>query len=416
MHYRRAYRLVSWSGALVLAAAAATAGGGPASAARQWPGAGYPHSLQAGSSLLAGQQLRSPRGTFRLVMQPDGNLAEYQLAQLIWSTGTSGSGARATMRASGNLVVSGSDGSPLWQSGPGRRPGPFELDLRRGGNLVIQAAGGPVWSRRSSLSAGSPDDSLLPGASITSPNGSYQLTMQPDGDLVETAAGTALWSTATSGDGNDARLQADGNFVVSTSQGTAAWQSGTGGHTGGFVLDLRNNGSLIIFSAGLGTLWNRFSGAHVVPGAWPGATGPRQAAAQYGYPYASPPACTDGGACVADKWYFYRGQCTSWLAYRLNQLNGFAFSNYYGGQGRWGNADNWGPQARSLGIAVNATPGLGSIAWYSTGHVAYVEQVNSPTSIVISEMNYDGDNGFRVQSITPASGYWPTGFIHIHDR
>ena len=133
-------------------------------------------------------------------------------------------------------------------------------------------------------------------------------------------------------------------------------------------------------------------------------------------PVRQPARLQDGGACVADKWYFYRGQCTSWLAYRLSQLNGFAFSNYYGGQGRWGNADNWGPQARRLGIAVNTAPALGSIAWYSSGHVAYVEQVRSPTSIVISEMNYDGDNGFRVQSITPTSGYWPTGFIHIHDR
>jgi len=400
----------------VLTAVAAAAGGGPASAAPHWLGTGYPHSLRAGSSLLAGQQLRSPHGTFRLVMQTAGNLAEYEVAQLIWSTGTAGSGARATMQANGNLVVYGSDGTPLWQSGTGGRPGKFELDLRRGGNLVIQAAGVPIWSRRSSLSAGSPDDSLLPGASITSPNGSYQLVMQADGDLVEAAQGSALWSTATSGDGNYARLQTDGDFVVSTSQGTAAWESGTGGHTGGFVLDLRNNGNLVIFSAGLGRLWTRASGARVVLGAWPRATGPRQAAAQYGYPYANPPACTDGGACVADKWYFYRGQCTSWLAYRLSQLNGFAFSNYYGGQGRWGNADNWGPQARSLGITVNATPALGSIAWYSSGHVAYVEQVNSPTSIVISEMNYDGDNGFRVQSITPTSGYWPTGFIHIHDR
>jgi hypothetical protein len=31
-------------------------------------------------------------------------------------------------------------------------------------------------------------------------------------------------------------------------------------------------------------------------------------------------------------------------------------------------------------------------------------------------MNYDGDNGFRVQAITPNGGYWPTGFIHVHDR
>ncbi len=416
MHYRRTYRIVSWSGAVMLAAAVAAGAGGPASAARHWVGTGYPRSLRAGSSLLAGQQLRSPRGTFRLVMQADGNLAEYDLAQQIWSTGTAGRGARATMQADGNLLVYGSDGTPLWQSGTGGRQGRFELDLRRGGNLVIQSAGVPIWSRRSSLSAGSPDDTLPAGASITSPNGWYQLTMRPDGDLVEAAQGRPLWSTATSGSGYYARLQTDGNFVVSTSQGTAAWQSATGGHAGGFVLDLRNNGRLVIFSASLGKLWSRTSGSPLMLGAWPGAAGPREAAAQYGYPYASPPACTDGGACVADKWYFYQGQCTSWLAYRLSQLNGFAFSNYYGGQGRWGNADHWGPQARSLGIAVNTTPALGSIGWYSSGHVAYVEQVNSPTSIVISEMNYDGDNGFRMQSITPSSGYWPTAFIHIHDR
>jgi hypothetical protein len=31
-------------------------------------------------------------------------------------------------------------------------------------------------------------------------------------------------------------------------------------------------------------------------------------------------------------------------------------------------------------------------------------------------MNYDFDNGFRVWTITTSSGYWPTSFIHIHDR
>jgi hypothetical protein len=42
--------------------------------------------------------------------------------------------------------------------------------------------------------------------------------------------------------------------------------------------------------------------------------------------------------------------------------------------------------------------------------------VNSPTSIVISEMNYDDGNGFRVSTITSSSKNWPAGFIHIHDR
>jgi surface antigen len=157
-------------------------------------------------------------------------------------------------------------------------------------------------------------------------------------------------------------------------------------------------------------------------GQWPGRAGTRAAAKYYGYPYPHPPACTDGGKCVADKWAFYRGQCTSWVAYRLNQVDGIAFTNYFGGKGRWGDAVRWGRQAKKLGITVNTTPAVGAIAWYSAtkaapdGHVAYVEQVNSPTSFVMSEMNYDADNGFWVHTITKATGDWPTEFIHFAAR
>jgi surface antigen len=157
----------------------------------------------------------------------------------------------------------------------------------------------------------------------------------------------------------------------------------------------------------------------VTLGHWAGPAGTRAAAKFYGYPYPHPPACTDGGKCVADKWSFYRGQCTSWVAYRLNQRSGIAFSNQYGGQGRWGDAVRWGPIAKKLGITVNTTPTVGAIAWYSAtqpapdGHVAYVEKVNSPTSFVMSEMNYDADNGFWVHTITKTTGDWPTEFIHF---
>jgi surface antigen len=159
-------------------------------------------------------------------------------------------------------------------------------------------------------------------------------------------------------------------------------------------------------------------------GTWPGTKGPAAAAKYYGYPYPDAPVCPSSGGsqCVADQWNFYQGQCTSWVAYRLDQLNGIAFNNSFGDDGTWGDAANWGPHAQSLGIAVNGTPMVGSVAWWPDGsahpggHVAYVEQVNSPTSIVVSEMNYDGDNGFRVVIITPKSGDWPAGFIHIHDR
>jgi surface antigen len=157
-------------------------------------------------------------------------------------------------------------------------------------------------------------------------------------------------------------------------------------------------------------------------GHWPGPAGTRAAAKYYGYPYPHPPACTDGGKCVADKWAFYRGQCTSWVAYRLNQIGGIAFTNDFGGKGRWGDAVRWSRMAKKLGITVNTTPTVGSIAWYSAtkpapdGHVAYVERVNSPTSFVMSEMNYDADNGFWVHTITKTTGDWPTEFIHFAGR
>jgi surface antigen len=157
------------------------------------------------------------------------------------------------------------------------------------------------------------------------------------------------------------------------------------------------------------------SNAGLTPGQWQATSGPMAADRYYGYPYPDPPACTHGGACVADNLFFYQGQCTSWVAYRLSELNMTSFTDYFGGRGLWGDAVSWGRHARKLGITVNSVPATGSVAWYRSGHVAYVEKVNSPTSVVISEMNYDADNGFRVTTITTSSG-WPTGFIHIADR
>ena len=150
-------------------------------------------------------------------------------------------------------------------------------------------------------------------------------------------------------------------------------------------------------------------------GTWPGTGGPRAANQYTGYPYRAAPDCTAGAfQCVADRWLFFQGQCTSWVAYRLNQLNGIAFNNSYGGLGNWGDAAHWGSHATALGLPPNGAPAVGAVAWYSSGHVAYVERVNSATSVDISEMNYDHADGFRVRTITTASG-WPTGFIHIKD-
>src|ERR1039458_2655198 len=82
----------------------------------------------------------------------------------------------------------------------------------------------------------------------------------------------------------------------------------------------------------------------ITQGSWPEANGPVAANSQYGYPYPHAPACTDGGACVADAWDFFQGQCTSWVAYRLNELNDTPFNDYYGGR-KWGSAEDWGDRS-----------------------------------------------------------------------
>ena len=65
---------------------------------------------------------------------------------------------------------------------------------------------------------------------------------------------------------------------------------------------------------------------------------------------------------------------------------------------------------------------VGAVAWWrrnvpgagSSGHVAYVEKVLSPTRIVISEDSWSGT--FHWRRISRSGSGWPTGFIHFKDR
>jgi surface antigen len=149
-------------------------------------------------------------------------------------------------------------------------------------------------------------------------------------------------------------------------------------------------------------------------------------AGDLGYPYPNAPDCNEqtGANCVGDKWGFVQGQCHSWVAYRLNELNaaelnGATFDDHYrqpAGQ-EWWNPVHWKTAAQAAGITVDDNPALGSVAWWSTngGHVAYVEAVNADGSVKISEMNTDYHNGFDFATLVRGQR-WPSGFIHIADR
>lgn len=378
-------------------------------------------TLEPGETMPPGTALSSRDGHFTLAMRRDGNLtfAVTGTGQTLWATGTAGHpGAYLSMLSNGNLVLYDRSGAKtLWSTGTAGH-GPADLVAQANGNLVLYDGTTTTWNAGSldnKLTAG---EVLQPGWYLNSGTG-YRLVMRTNGNLAQTHGGRTVWSSGTAGHpGATLTMRASGNLVVA--KGTTLWASGTGGHAGARLIDQRD-GVVAVRAAGK-VLWASRKApppaSGLTLGQWKGRAGPGAASKYYGYPYADPPACTDKGACVADKWAFYQGQCTSWVAFEVNHKDGIAFTNSYGGKGRWGNAVDWATRARALKLTVNATPAVGSIAWYDStkaapdGHVTFVEKVNSPTSIVISEMNYDGDNGFWVHTIT-VKGDWPSAFIHL---
>lgn len=107
-------------------------------------------------------------------------------------------------------------------------------------------------------------------------------------------------------------------------------------------------------------------------------------------------------------WRMYSGHnCTNYVAYRM-VARGMSTARPWSGDG---NARNWG---RVFASKTNQTPMVGSVAWWSTNHVAYVERIIDANTIVISEDHYGGQFDWR--KIVRAGGGWPTGFIHLNDE
>lgn len=130
------------------------------------------------------------------------------------------------------------------------------------------------------------------------------------------------------------------------------------------------------------------------------------------YPYASSASCNP--PVGKDPWGFYQGQCTSFVAFRLNQ-RGLTFNNRMQG-GHFGNAEHWDDNARNLGYTVDDTPAPDAIAVWDAehygrqGHVAVVKCVGDDGTVVVEEYNLhlDCKYGIRTISDTP-----PDHYIHI---
>jgi surface antigen len=107
-------------------------------------------------------------------------------------------------------------------------------------------------------------------------------------------------------------------------------------------------------------------------------------------------------------WRMYAGHnCTNYVAYRMVS-RGMSATRPWSGSG---DARNWGVVFASK---TNQTPMIGSVAWWSSNHVAYVEQIIDANTIVVSEDHYGGEFDWR--KIVRSGGGWPTGFIHLDDE
>jgi surface antigen len=120
---------------------------------------------------------------------------------------------------------------------------------------------------------------------------------------------------------------------------------------------------------------------------------------------------------IPDTWGYYERYCTSWAAWAVHNRDGVDVPRGLG------NADTWASHAKQDGIKVNTTPAIGAVAqwgnysWnHNAGHVAWVENVNSSTSITVEEYNFKIPGGWDTRTVTTSgkgSLIFPNNFIHF---
>jgi len=104
----------------------------------------YCDSMAPGEALFASESVWSGNGSYRLIMQGDGNLVLYGPSGALWASSTSGAGNRAVMQGDGNLVVYNSVSKPLWATGTAWAGS--ALVVQNDSNLVMYSGSTPLWA------------------------------------------------------------------------------------------------------------------------------------------------------------------------------------------------------------------------------------------------------------------------------
>lgn len=226
----------------------------------------YPDQLQLGERLNFGEQLTSPNGEYRAVVQSDGNLGVYRTSDgaAIFSALSAGkpisTGYYATLQYDGNFAVKDGNNAAVWYTGTQNQSGygGNVVKLLNDGSLAVLSSNRIIWK-----SNGDPKDTLTVGEKLyigqqlTSQNGEYKAVVQTDGNLgvYKISDGTAIFSALSAGkpisNGYYATLQYDGNFAVKGIDDAVVWYTHTQNQTGysANIVKLLNDGSLAVLSS-----------------------------------------------------------------------------------------------------------------------------------------------------------------------
>jgi surface antigen len=358
-----------------------------------WRSGNFNPNLEQNETLTPSQYLETSDGHYWLAMQSDGNLVEYVDGRPLWASGTEGNpGAWVAMQSDGNLVIypPGNNTNALWASNTGGNPG-SHLGLQVDANMVIYSASeAAIWETSVHNPNLEQNETLTTSQYVESSNGTYWAAMQSDGNFVLYGPSGAMWASSTEGHpGAWIAMQSDGNLVIYPpgNNTNALWASNTGGNPGTH-LGLGTDGNLVLYNASGTAIWATNTEPHS------GGGGNETPTNDYPSNLASAPKDS-----VVDPWGFYNRECVSFVAWRMNRDGGAGtFTNGMRG-GHWGNADEWAQNAQRLGIAVNTTPTVGSVAQWdaneqsqgftagSAGHVAYVYAVNGDGTVDVEEYN-----------------------------
>lgn len=99
--------------------------------------------------IYRGQQLYSPNGKYRAILQPDGNFVLYSPNRALWSSATCGKPVKSlAMQSDGNLVLYTENSQALWHSHTWTR-GVSRLTMQDDGNLVVyNSSNVATWNTR----------------------------------------------------------------------------------------------------------------------------------------------------------------------------------------------------------------------------------------------------------------------------